>query len=143
MKLFAIGSPQTGDDIAWRTIEIIEQELAKVCPGLQVYYLDRPGIQLVNELRDETRVIIIDALLTDAPIGDIQQIQPDELLCDRHSLSSHDFSVANALLLAEQLGVYPEHLWLYGISSHTSTPFDQTQIMDCAQRLQQILMKII
>ena len=134
MQLFAIGSPQTGDDISWLVVEQIEATLLDTCPGLQIHYLDRPGMQLVNEFKNQEGIIIVDALLDEASPGKIQQIQSDNLLCNTNALSSHDFSVANALILAKKLGSYPEHLWLYGISSNTNNCSFDLQLVSCFEK---------
>jgi hydrogenase maturation protease len=70
----------------------------------------------------EDDVVIVDASYSGSePVGQIQEIDPDELSASL-GMSTHGVNVADAIELARRLGRSPARLRIVGISAHEFHP---------------------
>jgi len=120
MKLIlGVGSPFGQDNIASLVIDAINDRLQDDLTRKQeihVEYSDRPGLALIELIKPYDDVIIIDAVVSDSPIGTIHcLVDWGQLSQFSQATSSHGFGVAEALSLAETLGQLPDKLTLFGI----------------------------
>jgi len=86
---------------------------------------DGVGILVAERLRElgipaESRragdVIVIDAMVTGAPVGTVQTWEGESTLqCTSHNSSTHGFGVAEAIELAHVLDRFPPRLRVYGV----------------------------
>jgi len=61
-------------------------------------------------------VIVIDAMVTGAPVGTVQTWEGESTLqCTSHNSSTHGFGVAEAIELAHVLDRFPPRLRVYGV----------------------------
>lgn len=111
LKIICIGSPFGDDQFgAW----VYEELRCLIEPdAVQLIYLDRPGTRLISAFEDVDKVILLDAVKSGARIGSVQRIEGAALYqhLPRHT-SSHGLGVADALMLAERLGLLPRELVL-------------------------------
>ncbi|MFW2373626.1 MAG: hypothetical protein ACN4GM_10935 [Gammaproteobacteria bacterium] len=142
IHLYAIGSPIEQDNLAWLLVEKLQPQLTAQFPELYIEYFDRPGMQLVNELSDKNRVLLVDTLLSEKS-GDIQLLQAEELQLQTSSFSSHGFGVAEALQLSQQLNLLPETLWILGIPADSQAPIDNHTIQQLSEQLLHKLQNIM
>jgi len=142
IHIIAIGSPFNADNISWIIIDKIKQKLLLKYNSIEFIYRDRPGMQLVTDMENKHHVILIDAMLADFPLGHVQEIKLDQLDLDSKNISTHDFSVANALALSKQLGVFPDNLWIYGISVDKNQLLDDKLIIQTSYTLNKQLEEI-
>ena len=139
ISIIVIGSPFLGDDISYRVMDEIKPTLQKKYSDLDICYLDRPGMQLVNELCNVKHAIVIDALLSGSKPGTILRLNVDELDKSDMPLSSHDLSVPQAIKLAQQLAVIPEQLFIIGISINLDQELKPQQFnQTCTQLLAEL-----
>ena len=120
IHLYAIGSPIEQDNLAWQYVDSIHKKLTTEYPAINIEYFDRPGMQLVNEISGKQKVILVDALLSDT-LCEVQSLQANDLQQQTIHFSSHNFGVAEALLISQQLNLLPEDLWILGIPTPPQT----------------------
>lgn len=142
MYLYAIGSPLEQDNIAWLLVNSIQHQLTSEFPELSIEYLDRPGIQLINEIMDKQQVILVDALLTEN-LNDIQPLQADDLTHLSAFSSSHSFGVAETLQLSQQLKLMPRYLWILGIPITPDRNTDTAKTQRLCKQLEQHIENIL
>ena len=142
MRLIAIGSPFNDDSIAWRCLQDLEDNCQTSLLGFDVNYCGSPATDLMPLLHRSTPTLLVDALLDDSHPAQVQQLSLAQL-ADSHSLSSHGFSVAQMLQLAEHLNCLPENLWILGISVSTKHMLDEQQFGDVKLQLLQHIQSII
>jgi len=74
------------------------------------------GVDLVDEVADRTKVIVIDAVKTDGKPGTAFRFGPADLLRDTEgTLSLHEFGLLDTLMTAEHLGCAPKEVVIFGI----------------------------
>lgn len=135
IRIIVIGSPFQGDDISYRVMDEIKPDLQKTFSALDICYLDRPGMQLVNELSNVKCAIVIDALLADSEPGTIRPLDVGELDRNNKPLSSHDLSVPQAIKLAQQLAVIPEQFFILGIAINPDQELNPQQLQQASTQL--------
>jgi hydrogenase maturation protease len=115
IRIIGIGSPVAGDTLGIEAVQRLQHDaLWRGHGDIDWVVLERPGAALLSQLAGVDAVYLIDAL--DHPVAGVHRISPEELLTRAGKISSHDFGVAEALLLAERLGQLPQRLMLYGIT---------------------------
>ena len=139
VRILGIGSPSGDDQAGWLTVDAL---LAAGLDGIEVEKLDRPGASLIFLLENASRVILIDAMQGDGPVGEILRFDQKDWpgYCD--GLSSHGFGVLAALTLARELGSLPPWLDLYGIGIGPVLPGEAAgyDVQVAAQRLAAMIM---
>ena len=118
MLILGVGSPSGDDQAGWLVVDA----LAETGVGAELRKLDRPGATLVGLLDEAPWVILIDAMQSGAPVGDIRHFERDDWPAYAHGVSSHGFGVAEALALATALSGLPARLDLYGIEIGAVSP---------------------
>lgn len=117
MTILSIGSPFGADSIGYEISEWLkEEQFADNYPevALEIDYLDRPGMRLLEYLRGTGKLILIDAMKAGYDAGTVKVVNKDEL--QRSELpSSHGFGVADSLALAEALDELPDDLIILGV----------------------------
>jgi hydrogenase maturation protease len=137
-RILGIGSPSGDDQAGWLTVDAL---LAAGLDELDVEKLDRPGASLIPMLENTSRVILIDAMQGNGPVGEIQHFDQKDWPGYCHGLSSHGFGVLAALMLARELGSLPPRLDLYGIGIGSVLPGAEAghEVQAAAQRLAAII----
>ena len=93
--------------------------------AVEVKSLDRPGAGLIEYLDGRDEVILIDAMQGGAEPGSVRKVDLSELEGDNDAPSSHNFGVAEALLLAQAMGDLPRELTIIGIEVNEQTDEQQ------------------
>ena len=91
---------------------------ARVGEVLNVELLDggTSGVDLVDEVADRTKVIVIDAAKTDGKPGTVFRFGTADLIRDtERALSLHEFGLLDTLMTAEHLGCAPKEVVIFGI----------------------------
>lgn len=114
-KLIGIGSPQFQDEAGWMMIDAISK-IDSLKNSYDLLKLDRPGLRLIEEIENQSKVIIYDAAIGLNP-GEIKPIKPQDYSIHYQPLSSHGVGVIQALEMAQLLGKYPKELTLIAIGA--------------------------
>ena len=113
-RIIGIGSPFGADQLGWRAIDLLK---AEDLPGCELIKLDRPGSDLIRHFDAAEAIVLIDAIQADRVPGNMRRLDQTDLLAHSCLTSSHGIGVAEALELARQLDLLPEHLQLIGIEA--------------------------
>ncbi len=113
------GSPHGDDQVGWRIVSTLGRRPNLAARVLAVY----EATQLVEELRDCRKLIVVDACRTGGSVGTIARLRwPDPRIARRHSHSTHGVGVCGALQLAERLGRMPADVEIIGVEVRNCEP---------------------
>jgi hydrogenase maturation protease len=144
LLIIGVGSPFGDDQLGWQVVNAVEEQLSAhglISEGLKLICADRPGLHLLELMREAESVILIDAVKTNALAGTIHCFQTEDLTSSQLVHSSHAVGVSEALQLGEALGMLPDSIIIYGIEIGT-VGFDGTTskpIQDAVARLADII----
>lgn len=118
LRVLGIGSPFGDDQLGWEVVKSLEkcQQLQQFIPEqLQLMCSDRPGVHLLELMRDVNTVFLIDAVKAGGVCGTLYQFKNQEIEDVNSPLSSHAFGVAYAIKIGRALNELPSNVILYGI----------------------------
>ena len=118
LRVLGIGSPFGDDQLGWMVIQLLQKRpaLAGFLPDqLQLIGCDRPGMHLIELMRHAQTVFLIDAVKTGSPTGTLHRFQNEEMEAIGNALSTHAFSIAEAMKIGAILKALPPTVILYGI----------------------------
>lgn len=115
-KIICLGSPFGDDQFgAWAY-----QELSRLIDfsGVELIYLDRPGMRLIPLLEGVEQLILVDSVKSGAVPGAVLRMEGADICryVARHT-STHGFGLAEAMALAERLGYLPRSVILLGVEA--------------------------
>jgi hydrogenase maturation protease len=115
--IIGIGNEYRSDDAVGLFVARALQ--AKKLPQTSVLEATGEGTALLEAWQGAERVILVDAVTSQAPAGTIHQLdaQRGPISPNLFALSTHAFSVPEAVELARALGKLPPRLVIYGIES--------------------------
>jgi len=98
-------------------VRAIERMRALALPeGVELLDGGTSGADLVDEIADRRKLIVIDAVNAEAVPGTIFRCTAADLLADStSSLSLHEFGFLSTLHMARQLGCAPHEVVLFGV----------------------------
>ncbi|MCU7960693.1 MAG: Ni/Fe hydrogenase subunit alpha [gamma proteobacterium symbiont of Bathyaustriella thionipta] len=118
--IIAVGSPHAGDTLAWdlcTSMSSNEDFNRLQAKGLTLMTVDRPGLKLLNLLRNYRHILIIDSTAgVEQTAATPQLLQVEELMMEDSVLSSHNLGITIALKLAIQLKNLPEETFVLALS---------------------------
>jgi hydrogenase maturation protease len=142
VRILGIGSPSGDDQAGWLVVDaLLASGMCAAGEGILIQKLDRPGAGLIPLMDGASRVILIDAMQSNDPIGRIQRFDADDWPAYSKGLSSHGFGVLDAVALAQALGKLPPRMDLYGIGIGEAIPCDTPciEVQAAAQQLAVII----
>ena len=119
LLVLGIGSPFGDDRLGWDVISLLQQRprLLPYMPNtLSLQCCDRPGLRLLELIRNAKQVFLVDALKTNTTPGKVHRLCNDEITAQCNSLSSHEIGVAQALQLGKVLQQLPSEISLFAIA---------------------------
>ncbi|EHL30424.1 hydrogenase maturation protease [Legionella drancourtii] len=122
IKVLGIGSPFGDDQVGWKVAEALKKHISKYANIPQHVLIeshDRPGIRLIELMREASTVFIIDAVKSNSEIGKIHRFKNKEIFASENRFSTHDIGVSQALQLGGALNALPDNIILYGIEIDT------------------------
>lgn len=118
-KVLGIGSPYGADRLGWQIVDMLNEEplLQALIPNqLSLLSCDRPGMELLDLMKETQVAILIDAVKTQQPPGAIVRLENFAWQDSSVELSTHNIGVVQTLALGEALNVLPETVIIYGLS---------------------------
>lgn len=113
IAVIGVGSSFVDDHIAYEVIQLLQQALL---PSVTLQYYDRPGWYLLEYMQGFDTVHLIDAIISNQPIGTLHRYEGIEYFQTQNTLlSSHSFGLAETLLLGKTLNQLPAQLIIHGI----------------------------
>lgn len=126
IHLIGIGSPWKWDRVAWMVLNALHYHPAiknlLFSKRLKISLLDRPNLQLLEYLHPEHKTIIIDAILLDAPFGEILEARINQEFIEQlenrllPNYSSHGIDLIQTLALGNALKQLPDDLYFIGFN---------------------------
>jgi hydrogenase maturation protease len=114
MRIVCCGNRNRGDDAAG---VLVAECLAQFGISADVYEGD--PLNILDGWKPADEVIVVDAMLTGAPVGTVQVWEaPMRANLGGAGCSTHGLGVGEALHLAEVLGRLPRRLRVYGIEGN-------------------------
>lgn len=99
------------DGVGLKVIEMLQKMELKELEGIDIVDAGVCGLDLLNLIEDATKVIIVDAILANSPVGSVHRIEGRDLLkgAEFHPLLSvHDLTVRDVLMIGEHVQILPE-----------------------------------
>jgi hydrogenase maturation protease len=127
VQVLGVGSPFGDDRVGWRVAEALAARPAREREGLAIHRLDRPGAALLAHLRAADRVVIVDALATDGPAGEVRVLDPAALAPPDALVSSHALGVAESLALLDALDEAPRAIGVVAVTINGTGGFDLSE----------------
>jgi hydrogenase maturation protease len=113
IAVIGVGSPFADDHIAYDVIQLLQQESLQT---ISLQYYDRPGWYLLEYMQEFDIVHLVDAIISDKPIGTLHRYDDIDYFKTQNTLlSSHSFGLAETLLLGQSLNQLPAQLVIHGI----------------------------
>lgn len=127
VRILGIGSPSGDDQAGWLVIDALLACGVTAGEDIAIEKLDRPGANLIALLEQAPWAILVDAMQSDGPIGEVRHFGAENWPAYSQGLSSHGLGVLEALLLARELGSLPPRLDVYGIAIGSANPGEPAQ----------------
>lgn len=122
-------------------IEMLQKEAALkffISQGLEIIYLDRPGLRLLEMMKNADSVFLIDAVKSNSAFGTLHRLEKEAIIETCSAISSHDLGVAETVSLGQALDMLPNRLVLYGLEVGEVNGFDinaqREEILNAAKR---------
>ena len=97
------------------------------------------GIDLVDEMADRDKVIVIDAVNSDCKPGAILRLGVDDLVRKaENTISMHEFGLLDTLTAAGQLGCAPRKVVIFGVQ-----PKEVSTGLELSDEVTKVLPKVI
>lgn len=133
VHIIGIGSPFGDDRVGWNVIERIQQEPSLqsiLSKKLQLDSCDRPYFNLLELLKPDKKIIIVDAMQSGIDIGVWHEVTINDLMSRSSPVSTHGFGLAEALQFAIFLEKKPLNLQLYGVEISNLQGFEISQAVN-------------
>jgi len=120
IRVIGIGAPWGDDQLGWRAAEALRMRYAP--HRVEVLTIDRPGPALIEYLSGAECVLLLDAVWSGSPAGQLHCLDAAALVAlARPQALSHALGVAEAVALAASLGTLPRELYLLGVELEQAT----------------------
>lgn len=119
VTVVGVGSPHGADRYGWQVVDRLAEEIGPESPGsagVRLVTSDRPGLALLDLIRDARTAIIVDAV-AGGEQGRVVCLDKHQLLVECANLSTHAFGVAEALALGQVADVLPIDILLVGLET--------------------------
>jgi hydrogenase maturation protease len=120
VRIIGVGSAHGDDQLGWAVVEALRD--IPLPADVALHCVSTPATELLPLLMDARRVVIVDAIASDARSGTLLRCHPRDLRRRDGDLSGHGLSVDSALDLAAALGALPEEVVLLGLAVDADAP---------------------
>ena len=115
--IVGFGSPFGNDQFGWLVIDEIEKRFPNSV-SIVLYKSKGNGVDWLSEIKDADKLIIVDAVKSDKPVGYLHEFIFDEdINLEKSSLftSSHSVSIVDSVELARTLGMFTQPIRFLGV----------------------------
>ncbi len=140
VRVIGIGSHHGPDATGWLACETLQAQTTSTRVD---WHLCRTPAQLPELVVDYKAVVILDAVLSDKPMGQVLTfVWPVQQEGYQSPCSSHGLSVIDALQLASALEQLPIHTYILGITTNRQQQDAAPAVKNALPQLQQELEQI-
>ena len=106
IRIIGIGSPFGQDQLGWHVLDQLRNDMTEETNTYEIRFIqsDRPGLRLLELIKDTDTAILVDAIDNKNRMGQILKLDRADLLTNENALSSHALGVSEALSLGGALG---------------------------------------
>lgn len=118
IKVIGVGSPFGDDQAGWKVIDRLKQQIvlpSHLSQSVKIESYDRPGVRLIEYIKDTDTLFLIDAIKSNQDIGSIHRFSKKDILESKDPFSTHHLGVLEALQLGLALNDLPNNVYFYGI----------------------------
>jgi len=119
IKIIGLYSPFGSDQCGYHAINYLKRNLSN-SKNISFLALDRPGIKLIEIIKNSDLVILVDAVISNQEEGQIVRFEDNNFCNIIRNLSSHQLGILDTLNIAETLNMLPKKLVFYGIEINES-----------------------
>lgn len=117
VSIIGIGSPFGADRVGLQVMDWLARDPALARRrDVRLCHADRPGVRLLDDLYDVDAAILVDAVYSAGPAGQVLRLGLGQLSQVRFVTSSHAQGVAETLALGQVLGLLPAFLSILGMA---------------------------
>lgn len=121
VRIVGVGSPHGDDGVAWEVVRSL-RSMRSFADGIELHLIEG-GQRFLDVLDGRGTLILVDAIDADTEPGTIHRFEwPDARLEALRPGSTHDMKPAEALRLAEALGLLPPRVVIFGIELESLSP---------------------
>lgn len=132
--VIGLGNPLLGDDgVGWRVAEEVQKQIGSNASAFsnptEVDCHAGGGLSLMERLVGYDRAVIVDALCSGRPPGEVSRSRLEDLpdFSSAHTGAAHDTSLQNALRLGRMIGAHlPEGIIVIGVEAQSVYDFSET-----------------
>jgi hydrogenase maturation protease len=121
IRVIGVGSPLGDDALAWEVVRNL-RERQGLSPEIEVYMVEG-GQRILDVLDGRGTLLLVDAIAAGTRPGTIHRFEwPDRRVEALRPGSTHDLRPAEALRLAEALGIAPPRVVVFGMEVESLDP---------------------
>ena len=121
IRVVGVGSPLGDDALAWEAVRTL-RERPELKSEIEVYLVEG-GQRLLDVLDGRGTLLLVDAVASGMKPGSIHRFEwPDRRIEALRPGSTHDLRPAEALRLAEVLGIAPSRVIVFGVEMENLGP---------------------
>ena len=121
IRVVGVGSPHGDDALAWAVVRDLREQQG-LPPEIE-FYMVEGGQRILDLLDGRGTLFLVDAVGASTGPGTIHRFEwPDQRVEALRPGSTHDLRPAEALRLAEALGIAPPRVVVFGIEGATIAP---------------------
>lgn len=146
IRILGIGSFSGADQVGLLVIKRIKAKLQDhpANEEVDIDFYDRPGMHLIELIKEAEIVHLIDAMMSAREEGFIHRYTDINVFqAINHSLSSHGYGVAEALQLAKVMGSLPNQLVIHGVEISKEKKLTPNIIQACTLIAEQIIAEVL
>jgi sulfhydrogenase subunit alpha len=127
--VIGIGSPHGSDSLGWEVIRALQQDkVLSQQPGLSLFCMDRPGIHLLDVMKSSDRVILVDAVATEQPLGSLVRLAMEDIKAGDSKMSTHGIGLAETLEIGRTLQQLPQQILVLGLETGGDLNWHYSQV---------------
>ena len=142
--IIGMGNRLLSDDGVGIAVAFAVAERLQDRMDLAVTELHTGGMRLMEAMAGFRRAVVVDAMLSGAPVGTVQRFDPRDFVTTKNTFSSHDTDFATAYDLGRMVGiVLPEQVSFWGIEAREFDLFGEQFTAEVAAALPMAVKRIV
>jgi len=143
ITILGVGSPVHGDTLGQEVIALLKKQgVFDNNTNVRLKSLERPGMNVVEEIRQAKCLLIIDAMQGDTTHDGVVIVRGNELVGEASVSGSHELGVADAISLADSLGLDTENVLIIGMLKGDKAAWSNSDVEHVVNRLEALVAKI-
>ena len=124
--IIGMGSPHGDDQFGWLAARQLRESsvfMQAFSEPVEVCLCRTPLDGFLDYARDSRAIIVLDAVISGAPVGSLVRVEEEDLPGIQLTYSSHGQSVVHMLELGRALAILPRHVVVIGVELAACTAY--------------------